>query len=302
MADEVGAVLGSWESIKAASILAVVQESPKRFRITGTGSGKVRGINRREERAFMRLALVQMRCEKAAISENVERMITFLNQASERSADIVCFPEMNITGYVAPRKFPESVIAWDDARLEPLYAWSEGSSASIIAGIVERNAGGMPFVSQAVIRGGKVVGSYRKMNITGDEVAMFSPGSETLVMDRDGVKFGVLTCADQDRDDLFSLCAQSGARIVLLPSAPGLFGAQARRDWKSGYQWWREECMKGIGAYARTLGIWTASTSQAGRTTDEDFPGGGYIFDDRGRLAAETPDWSEGMIVYDIAL
>ena len=250
----------------------------------------------------MRLALAQMRCEKAAISENVGRMIGFLNEASDRSADIVCFPEMNITGYVAPRKFPESVIAWDDVRLDPLYAWSEGSRASIVAGIVERNVGGMPFVSQAVIRGGEVVGSYRKVNITGDEAAMFSPGSEALVVDHDGVKFGVLICADQGREDLFSFCAERGARIVLLPSAPGLFGAQARRAWESGYEWWRKECVKGIGAYAERLGIWTASTSQAGRTIDEDFPGGGYIFDARGNLVAETRDWSEGMIVREIQI
>ena len=115
----------------------------------------------------MRLALVQMRCEKATVSENVARMIEFLDQAEERSADIVCFPEMNITGYVAPRKFPESVISWNDSRLEPLYGWSKGRPASVVAGIVERNADGLPFVSQAVIRDGNVVGNYRKVNITG---------------------------------------------------------------------------------------------------------------------------------------
>ena len=248
----------------------------------------------------MKLALVQMTCEKAAIQYNVRRMITFLDQAVERGADVICLPEMNITGYAAPRKFPEAVISCDDQRLDPLYAWSESRSASVVAGIVERNPDGMPFVSQSVVQGGKADYIYRKINIAGDEETIFSPGREVPVSERDGVKFGVLACADQYREDLFSLCARSGARIVLLPSAPGLFGAQARRDWKSGYEWWREECMKGIGAYARRLGIWTASTSQAGRTIDEDFPGGGYIFDSRGRLAAETTDWSEGMIVYDI--
>ena len=250
----------------------------------------------------MKLALVQMTCEKTAISDNVRRMVSFLNRAEDLSADIICFPEMNITGYVAPRKFPDAVIGWDDPRLDPLYAWSEGSRASIVAGIVERNSDGMPFVSQSVIRGGKVVGSYRKINIASDEAMMFSPGSEVLVSERCGVKFGVLTCADQDREDLFAFCAQKGARLVLLPSAPGLFGAQARRNWRSGYEWWREECKRGIGGYAGRLGIWTASTSQAGRTIDEDFPGGGYIFDDHGRMVAETEDWSEGMIVEEICL
>lgn len=230
------------------------------------------------------------------------RMETFLNRASELSADIICFPEMNITGYVAPRKFSDAVIGWDGPRIDPLYAWSEGSPASIVAGIVERNSDGMPFVSQSVIRGGKVVGSYRKINIASDEAMMFSPGAEVLVNEHCGVKFGVLTCADQDREDLFALCAQKGTRLVLLPSAPRLFGAQARRNWKPVYQWWREMCRNGIGSYVKRLGIWTASTSQAGRTIDEDFPGGGYIFDDHGRMVAETKDWSEGMIVGEVRI
>lgn len=250
----------------------------------------------------MKFALVQMTSEKAAVADNVRRMETFLNRAAELSADIICFPEMNITGYVAPRKFPDAVIGWDDPLLDPLYAWSEGSPASIVAGIVERNPDGMPFVSQSVIRGGKVVGSYRKINIASDEAMMFSPGADVLVSERCGVKFGVLVCADQDREDLFALCAQKGVRLVLLPSAPGLFGAQARRNWKSGYEWWRDTCRNGIGSYAGRLGIWTASTSQAGRTVDEDFPGGGYIFDDNGRMVAETGDWSEGMIVGEVRL
>ena len=250
----------------------------------------------------MKLALVQMRCEKATIGDNVSRMVTFLDRAEDLSADIICFPEMNITGYLAPRKFPDAVIGWDSPRLDLLYAWSEGSRASIVAGITERNSDGMPFVSQSVIRGGKVVGSYRKINIAADEAMMFSPGSEVLVSEHDGVKFSVLICADQEREDLFALCAGKGARLVLLPSAPGLFGAQARRNWHSGYEWWRETCRNGIGSYAGRLGIWTASTSQAGRTIDEDFPGGGYIFDDHGRMVAETEDWSEGMIVEEVRL
>lgn len=250
----------------------------------------------------MKLALAQMTSEKAAIGDNVRRMVSFLDRAEDLSADIICFPEMNITGYVAPRKFPDAVIGWDDTRLDPLYVWSEGSPASIVAGIVERNSDGAPFVSQSVIRNGKVVGSYRKINIVADEAMMFSPGSEVLVSEHGGVKFGVLVCADQDCEDLFALCARKGARLVLLPSAPGLFGAQARRNWRSGYEWWRGECKRGIGSYARRLGTWTASTSQAGRTIDEDFPGGGYIFDDHGRMVAETEDWSEGMIVEEVRL
>jgi hypothetical protein len=33
---------------------------------------------------------------------------------------------------------------------------------------------------------------------------------------------------------------------------------------------------------------------------DEDFPGGGYLFDDHWRLAAQTSDWPESILVVDV--
>ena len=33
---------------------------------------------------------------------------------------------------------------------------------------------------------------------------------------------------------------------------------------------------------------------------DEDFPGGAYLFDDRGDLIAETADGAEGMLIVDL--
>ena len=128
----------------------------------------------------MKLALIQMTSEKGTVEDNLRRMIAFLDKAAGRAADIVCFPEMNITGYVAPRKFPEAVITWDDPRLDPLYAWSENSPASIIAGIVEHKPDGLPFISQAVIRAGKVTAAYRKINVVDGEVVMFSPGPVSI--------------------------------------------------------------------------------------------------------------------------
>ena len=91
-----------------------------------------------------------------------------------------------------------------------------------------------------------------------------------------------------------------GAQVVLLPSAPGLDGPQETRNWESGHGWWREKCRTQLGEYARKYHLHIAVSTQAGRTVDEDFPGGGYMFDTRGQLVAETKDWSESMLVVDI--
>lgn len=50
---------------------------------------------------------------------------------------------------------------------------------------------------------------------------------------------------------------------------------------------------------ARSNGVYIAAATQAGRTRDEDFPGGGYLFAPDGRCLTQTPDWREGALWVD---
>jgi predicted amidohydrolase len=51
---------------------------------------------------MVRVGLIQMRCEKGAIGENLAIMSRCLAEAAMRNVDIVGFPEMSITGYAGP--------------------------------------------------------------------------------------------------------------------------------------------------------------------------------------------------------
>lgn len=85
-------------------------------------------------------------------------------------------------------------------------------------------------------------------------------------------------------------------------AAPGLYGDQATRNWRSGFEWWRDKCQEHLSEYARDTGMWIAVATQAGRTVDEDFPGGGYVFAPDGRRLYATPDWSPGASYVEIGL
>jgi predicted amidohydrolase len=115
------------------------------------------------------------------------------------------------------------------------------------------------------------------------------------------VRFGVAICADIDDAAIFAEHARSGARVVFEAAAPGLYGDQATRDWRSGFVWWRGECHHKLATYARENGLSIAFATQAGRTCDEDFPGGGYVFGLDGHCLAATADWTEDAIYATIA-
>lgn len=248
----------------------------------------------------VRVALVQMRSEKAEIAGNLAATRDYLARSSELGADIVVFPEMSITGYADPTRMPAAVLSIDGETVSRFLALTRGNPAAVIAGIIEANPGRKPHITQLVARDGAMVGVYRKRNIAEDEVAWFEPGNEPLVFDHCGVRFGVSVCADIYKPKVFTDCAALGASVILESAAPGLYGEQEARNWGTGWEWWRSECHQYLGGYARELGIHIAVATQAGRTIDEDFPGGGYLFGPDGGRIAESADWSEGVLMVSV--
>jgi predicted amidohydrolase len=242
------------------------------------------------------VALVQMRCEKGAIDANLDTMRARVEDSIGQRDDFVVFPEMSITGYINPTRMPEAILTLDHPAVQRVAALTAGTGLTLLAGLVEANPAGKPFITQMVAQGGRIGGVYRKITIAEDERDWFDPGDAIPIFRHGDILFGISICADHGNADLFAALARKGAQLVLAPSAPGLYGAQATRDWQAGFDWWRGSCAADLGGHARRHGLWIAVATQAGRTIDEDFPGGGYVFGPDGACVAATPDWSEGVL------
>ncbi|HEX5166336.1 MAG TPA: carbon-nitrogen hydrolase family protein [Thermomicrobiales bacterium] len=248
----------------------------------------------------MRIALVQMRCEKGDVVGNLSRIAVEIEAAAARGASLVVFPEMSITGYIDPARSPEAFLDLESAPVREFVALTADRDLTAIAGIVERNPAGKPYITQLVASRGRLAGIYRKNTVVDEEAEWFAPGDGVPVFEHRGVPFGLAICADIDNPGVFAALARQGARVVLECAAPGLYGEQATRNWQTGYDWWREKCADQLGAYAREHRISIAVATQAGRTIDEDFPGGGYLFGPDGATLAATDDWSEGVLDVEV--
>jgi predicted amidohydrolase len=244
--------------------------------------------------AVARIGLIQMQCEKSAIRTNLARIDQHLAQASARNVDIVGFPEMSLTGYADPTHYPEAVVSLDGPEVAQLLRVTEPYPATVLVGLIERNGADKPFITQIVVRQGKLLGAYRKVTIKDEETAWFSPGENVPVFRAGELTFGIAVCADIDNEHVFAQCARQGATIVFELAAPGLYGDRAARNWETGYRWWEAKCQEQLSHYAQAHGLWIAVATQAGRTIDEDFPGGGYVFAPNGQRVHATRDWSPG--------
>lgn len=249
---------------------------------------------------MVRIGLVQMLCEKAAITENLKRITRYLNDAIAHGVDIVCFPEMSLTGYADPTKYKEAIVRLDGPEVGQLRAMTRGKSTVVLAGLIEENPDGKPFITQLVVRDGHVLGFYRKKRIVDEEATWFSRGQSIPTFMHGALRFGVAVCADISSSEVFAECARQGAKIVFEAAAPGLHGDQATRNWRAGFEWWKGECRKYLRRYTKKYDIWVAVATQVGRTVDEDFPGGGYVFAPNRQCLYATPDWSPGAVCLEI--
>ena len=253
---------------------------------------------------MLRIALVQMLCEKAAILDNLAKTARYVHEADAQGVDIIAFPETSLTGYVNPTQHPEAVLRLDGPEVAHVCALTEKNSLTALVGILERNPGGKPFISQLVARGGRLLGIYRKMTQGQEQGVVLEDwhavGDSVPVFQHDALTFGIAICADSGNEHVFAECARQGARIVFEVAAPGLYGDQATRNWESGFRWWKDDCQTYFSRYTQAYDLWIAVATQAGRTVDEDFPGGGYVFAPDGRRIFATPDGSVGMVVVDV--
>lgn len=83
---------------------------------------------------------------------------------------------MSVTSYVDPLKQSDAVLNWGDPQVAPLFRSSKHSLMTLIASIVELNPYNKPFISQGIIRGGQLLGVYRKTNLSEGEEG-FSAGT-----------------------------------------------------------------------------------------------------------------------------
>jgi len=247
-----------------------------------------------------------MVCQKGDIDGNLAAIAQHLADARRRRVDILALPEMSITGYADPTRCPGAVLALDGPEMSRFLSLTRGSPVTVLAGLIERNQGqaggtaGKPFITQVAARNGRLIAIYRKLTIVDEEADWFSPGDAVAVFRQGGLACGMAICADIANEAVFAACARRGARVVFELAAPGLYGEQATRDWRAGFEWWRGECAEKLSRYARAFRLWIAVATQAGRTADEDFPGGGYLFDPHGERIYATPDWSPGAVYLEI--
>jgi len=164
----------------------------------------------------LRVALAQFGAGLGEVEANVARMLGHLAAAAAAGADLVCYPELCVSGYLLdPAAYDDALLdAVEGAEIALAHAAAAAGVAIVYGAPARRPAGLANTVAYVGADGEREV--YAKTHMDVKEREVFAPG-ETFVTAGDGL--GLACCYDLAFPEPTRMLALQGARVLLVPMA-----------------------------------------------------------------------------------
>jgi N-carbamoylputrescine amidase len=239
----------------------------------------------------VRVATVVFHAPRGRSSENLDRMDAWTAAARRKRAAIVCFPELNITGYGSDAGLASAAEPVPGPATERLCAMARAHNAVILAGLAEAAGDGRLYACHLVVAPEGLIGAYRKLHTAPPEQGLFAPGEAAPVFEAAGVRFGVQLCYDAHFPELATRMALDGADVIFMPHAsPRGTPSEKLTSW-----------MRHLPARAFDNGIFIAACNQTGDNgSGLVFPGAAVVIGPDGRPLAQYKGRREGLLVAEL--
>lgn len=165
----------------------------------------------------MRIALAQFTAWAGDVTGNLSQMQALLESGAQDHADLVCFPELCLPGYLLdPGRYTAAFLNDLAAAAEALETTARDLGVRIIYGTAEAHAGALGNMIVITDTGGGRT-CYAKSHMVRAERAAFTQGNE-LVLTADGsVALGC--CYDLAFPGFCASLAEAGAQVMIFPMA-----------------------------------------------------------------------------------
>ncbi|MCJ7458903.1 MAG: NAD+ synthase [candidate division Zixibacteria bacterium] len=241
----------------------------------------------------LRVGMAQINCTVGDLGGNTKKIIQYLDKARKIGVELICFPELAITGYppedllLKPRFIEDNLKA-----LKKIIQKTVGLTA--VVGFVDKN--GEVFNAAAIIHNKKLVDVYYKSNLPNygvfDEYRYFQPGEKPSVYQVGDFVFGVNICED-------IWYPEGPAKIqALIGEAELIVNINA-----SPYHMdkWKER-EKMLSTRASDNRVFILYNNLVGGQDELVFDGMGMIFDPEGKTICRGKQFEEDFIIADLDL
>jgi N-carbamoylputrescine amidase len=239
----------------------------------------------------IRIAAVIFNSVVGQVERNLDRMLPWIEKARAEGANLICFPELNVTGYSSDPVIQESAETIPGAISRQLEQMARDTNAVLLAGMAEKDSSGRIFAGHLVVLPTGITGIYRKLHIAPPEAGVFSPGQQVPLFNVLGVKLGIQLCYDAHFPELTTRMAVGGADIVFMPHASPRGTPQKKLD-----SW-----MRHLSARAFDNGIYIVACNQVGKNQmGLGFPGLAVAIGPSGNILKDKTTDREGVLITDL--
>lgn len=241
----------------------------------------------------VRIALVSCRSAIGDTAGNLCRMEQWIIAAGNQGADLVCFPELSITGYhVRPPidAVAEPIDGPCSARLADL---AEKHNISILAGMAERSGDRIYAAHLLAQPESERCRVYRKLHLGPPEKQYFYPASRIPpLFEACGLHIGVQLCYDAHFPQLSTHMAINGADLLVIAHAsPGKSPEEKQSSW-----------MRHLPARAFDNGVYVAAVNAAGDNgCGLNFPAVALLISPEGTILQSYAGMEEHILVADLS-
>jgi NAD+ synthase (glutamine-hydrolysing) len=238
----------------------------------------------------LRIGLAQINPIVGDLGGNARLIVDRIEQARAQGVDLVCFPELALTGYPPEDLILKASFVRDNLKmLDFVVKATDGISA--VVGFVD--ADGDIFNAAAFMRDGELKAVYHKVFLPNygvfDEQRYFTAGHRCPIFEQAGIKIGVTVCEDcWYPSGPMAWQASHGAELLVnINGSPFHAGKRAER----------EEMVAGRAA---DYGAFVAYVNTIGGQDELVFDGNSVVFGPRGEVLAHAASFRDELLVCDI--
>lgn len=223
---------------------------------------------------------------------NLRKIERFAEQAAGQGVDIICFPEMAVTGYALREDIRELAEPIPGPSTREIQRIAEKNDIIIIAGLAERIGAEAIAITQVVAFPRGDQGAYRKVHLSASEQAYFTAGDQLPVFRAGATPFAVQLCYDAHFPELSTVMALQGAEVIFVPHAspPPESAGEKQARW-----------LRYLSARAYDNSVFLVACNQIGDGgAGINFSGAALMLDPRGEVIALTGTGEEAMLVADL--
>lgn len=233
-----------------------------------------------------------MHSEPGEIKENLKKIRSFCLRAASDGAQVVCFPELSVTGYLLKDPI-KGLGEFSFANiLDRLIEIANESKNIIIAGVIEPdNSATGVYISQVVVGAWGIQGIYRKTHLSPLEKLGYKAGDEIHIYSVGHLSFGIQLCYEAHFPELSTIMALMGAELIFMPHA------SPRGNPREKFNSW----MRHLKARAFDNGLFVLACNQVGKTRNNFlFPGVAVAIGPDGKVIDYLTTKKEDMLLVTV--